>query len=116
LNRKIKIIIIMTAILFVTGIIGSVFILRPSENHIAEIVHDGEIIYTFDLSSTPDQSIIIKSKNGSSNTIKIENGEIFISSSECPDKTCVNMGKLKSDSMPVVCLPNRLIIRFREEQ
>ncbi|MBQ2093605.1 MAG: NusG domain II-containing protein, partial [Ruminococcus sp.] len=31
---------------------------------------------------------------------------------ECPDKTCVNMGWLSSASMPIVCLPNHLVIEF----
>jgi hypothetical protein len=44
----------------------------------------------------------------------IEDGEICVSSAECPDKTCVKMGKLRSESLPIVCLPNHLIIRFAE--
>lgn len=30
---------------------------------------------------------------------------------ECPDHTCINMGWLDS-AAPIVCLPNRLVIRF----
>lgn len=112
--KKIKIIIICVCILFIIGVIGSVIVLKPSESRKAEIVQDGKIIYTFDLSETENQSIKIEYK-GSSNTVTIENGEIFISSAECPDKTCVNMGKLKSENLPIVCLPNHLVIRFCED-
>lgn len=116
MNKKIKIIISAVSVLFIISIIFSVIILRPSEKRTVEIVQDGEIIYTFDLNTEPDRSIVIKSPNGRSNTVTIENGEIFISSAECPDKTCVNMGKLKSENLPIVCLPNHLLIRFCGEE
>lgn len=115
MNGKIKIIISIVLSIFIISIILSVIILKPSEKRTAEIVQDGEVIYTFDLNTEPDRSIVIESPNGTSNTVTIENGEIFISSAECPDKTCVNMGKLKSENLPIVCLPNHLVIRFREE-
>ncbi|MGN0677954.1 MAG: NusG domain II-containing protein [Ruminococcus sp.] len=115
MNRKIKIIISAVSALFIISIIFSVIILRPSGKRTVEIVQDGEVIYTFDLNTEPDRSIVIESPNGTSNTVTIEKGEIFISSAECPDKTCVNMGKLKSGNLPIVCLPNHLVIRFREE-
>lgn len=114
MNRRIKIIISVTGIIFILSIIFSIIVLRPSESHIAEIVQNGEVIYTFDLNTAPNQTIKIEASNGSSNTVTVEDGEIFISSAECPDKTCVNSGKLKSDGLPVVCLPNRLVIRFRQ--
>jgi len=113
LNRRIKIIISIIIIIFILSIIFSAFVLKPCESRIAEIVQDGKVIYTFDLTTAPDQTITIESPDGSSNTVTIENGEIFMSSAECPDKTCVNSGKLKSEGLPIVCLPNRLVIRFR---
>ena len=116
MNRKIKIIISAVSVLFIISIIFSVIILRPSGKRIVEIVQDGEVIYTFDLNTEPDRSIVIESPNGTSNTVTIEKGEIFISSAECPDKTCVNMGKLKSGNLPIVCLPNHLVIRFCDEE
>lgn len=116
MNSKTKIILSAVLILFIVSIILSVLVLKPSEKHNVEIVQDGKIIYTFDLNKEPDRSIVIKSPDGnSSNTVTIENGEIFMSSAECPDKTCVNMGKLKSENMPIVCLPNRLVIKFCDE-
>ena len=31
----------------------------------------------------------------------------------CPDKICVNHGELRTEMLPIVCLPNRLIITYR---
>lgn len=41
-----------------------------------------------------------------------ENHEIFMSEADCPDHTCIKTGKLYN--YPIVCLPNKLVIEFAE--
>lgn len=108
---KKKIVISAVALVFTVSLILSLCILRPSENHIVEIVQDNVVIGTIDLEQEEDREILIR-YNDSSNTIHIEKGEIWVSEAECPDHTCMKMGKLYSENLPIVCLPNRLIIRF----
>lgn len=97
--------------IFLVCLILSIWILRPSGSRLAEVVQDGTVLYTFDLDSVWDQEIVI-SYQGSSNTIRIRDGEICVSEAECPDQTCVKMGKLYSENLPIVCVPNHLIVRF----
>lgn len=99
--------------IFVMSLGFSLWILRPSESKVVDIVSDREILYTIDLSEAENQELVI-SYHGSSNTVKIENGEIWVREAQCPDQTCLSMGKLSSESLPIVCLPNRLIIRYAE--
>ncbi len=47
--------------------------------------------------------------NGGTNTLCIENGEAYLIQADCPDKLCVNMGKV-GVMKPIVCLPNRLTV------
>ena len=47
--------------------------------------------------------------------VEIKDGKIRVSEAECPDKTCVRTGWLSSSAMPIVCLPNHLIIEFEDE-
>lgn len=108
-----RLLIIATGIIFIISLILSVWILWPSDKQLVEVVSDGEVLYTFDLSDVEDTKFIIE-YGGSSNTIQIENGNIRVQEAECPDQTCVNMGNLRSESLPIVCLPNRLTIRFAE--
>ena len=75
------------------------------------VVRDGEVLYSFDLTKTEDTTFDIYYKD-SKNTIEIKDGKIRISAAECPDKTCVKSGWLSSSAMPVVCLPNHLVIEF----
>lgn len=115
--KKTKLIIFITVVVFVVSAVIMFISMKPSENNIVEVVQNGKIIYTFDLLTAENQSIKIKSPDGkSSNTITISDGNICISDAECPDKICVNSGFLKYESMPVVCLPNRLIIRFGNKE
>lgn len=50
----------------------------------------------------------IKTKNGT-NVLVIENGTAYFKESDCPDKTCENMGKIKNLGESIVCLPHRVI-------
>ncbi|MCM1091859.1 MAG: NusG domain II-containing protein [Butyrivibrio sp.] len=102
------------SVIFLLSLILSIYILHPSQSHIVEIVQDDTILYTLDMTHAEDQEFTIHYDKGSSNTIQIQNGKIRVSEAECPDKTCVNMEELYSESLPIVCLPNHLIIRFAE--
>lgn len=111
--KRIKILAAAIAGIFMLSLACSIYMLRPSGNRRAEVVQDGRILYTFDLDRAENQELTVY-YGDSSNTILIQDGEICVSAAECPDQTCVRMGKLYSDSLPIVCLPNRLIIRFAE--
>ncbi len=50
------------------------------------------------------------SLNGGSNTLVIEDGYAFLSEATCPDKICVNMGKIHMNGQLIVCLPNGVIV------
>ncbi|MDE7252050.1 MAG: NusG domain II-containing protein [Acetatifactor sp.] len=108
------VLIFSVAVIFLVSLILSIFILQPSQSHMVEIVQDDTVLYTFDMDQAEDQEFTICYDNGSSNTIRIQNGKICVAGAECPDKTCVSMGELYSKSLPIVCLPNHLIIRFAD--
>ena len=88
---KIKVLIAAAALIFVIGIACSIFVLCSPSKSIVNIVRD------------------------SSNTVEIKDGKIRVSEAECPDKTCVRTGWLSFSAMPIVCLPNHLIIEFADE-
>lgn len=101
---------IAAASVFFFGVIASVVILTKPESNIAQIVKDGEILYTFNLDFERDQSLKIECGDGY-NIIDITERSIRVSDASCPDKTCVKMGRLVS-GVPIVCLPHKLVIRF----
>ena len=80
-----------------------------SEKHIAQITSDGKIVRTVDLSTAPDETFTVEYFGGY-NVITVKDGEISVSEASCPDKICVHHGPLKNELLPIVCMPNRLVI------
>lgn len=44
-------------------------------------------------------------------TIVIENGECYVQNSNCPDKVCEEMGRIKNVHQTIACTPQHIIIR-----
>lgn len=112
-HLKSKIMLWGIILIFIVSLFLSFLILRPSRKRLVEIVQEDTVLYTIDLDRAEDQELVIRYE-GRSNTVRIEDGEIWVEAAECPDHTCMKMGKLYSESLPIVCLPNHLIIRFAE--
>ncbi len=89
-----------------------VFTVHDPEKHIAEIRSDGEVIRTIDLRTAPDETFTVEADYGT-NVVCIKNGQIYVSEASCPDKICVNHGPLKSEYLPIICVPNKLVIKLK---
>ena len=46
------------------------------------------------------------------NTVLVEPGRIRISEADCPDQVCVNQGFISDGTVPIVCLPHRLLVEI----
>ena len=108
---KIRILIVLAVLIFAVGIAGSIIVLNSPPKSCVNVVQGGRVIYRFDLDKTEDKTFDVE-YHGSKNTIEIKDGKIRVKSAECPDKTCVHMGWLQSSAMPIVCLPNHLVIEI----
>ncbi len=101
--------------LLVAGIAGSVFMYRKSDKKTVVIMQDKKELYRINLEDyTKPHEIEIKYGDGI-NRILIENGQIRVVYADCPDNTCVKMGNLSSDAMPIACLPHHLIIKYADD-
>ncbi|MBQ3264227.1 MAG: NusG domain II-containing protein [Ruminococcus sp.] len=110
---KNKVFIMMIAVIFIAGIIGSVIVLTAPQKSTVRIVSDGTVVDTVDLRTAQDRTFDV-TYEGHVNTVEIKDHRIRIKDADCPDRTCVNMGWLSSASMPIVCLPHRLVIEFTD--
>lgn len=110
MSKGLKTAYIVFAVILAAAIAGTVMIFTAPASQTVEILSDGEVLYTFDLSHTTDRTLRID-YGGSYNIIEIADGKIHVSEAGCPDKTCVSMGFLHGGA-PIVCLPNRLVIRY----
>ncbi len=77
----------------------------------AEIWSDNRLVATVDLHI--DQEITVRSENGT-NVVTVRGGKIAVTRADCPDHYCMQRG-FCSGGTQIVCLPNRLVIRFIAE-
>ena len=111
---KTKYWIILLALLLAVCLGLSIPLLLPGEEaKFAQITSNGETIMTLSLAT--DQEITIPSPLGGSNTVIVKDGRIGVTDASCPDHYCMQRGMCSSGAQ-IVCLPNRLIIRFLEDQ
>ena len=82
-----------------------------SPSRVVGIYKDGSLVEKIDLNSVTGEREIPLSGD---NVILVSNGHIKMKSADCPDKLCVEHGELKSSSSPIVCLPNKVVIKFED--
>ena len=94
--------------------IGGYFILTGNQDaDTAQILSDGQIVRTVSLSK--DQEFTIETENGGYNVITVQDGKIAVTEASCPDHYCMHRG-FCSGGTDIVCLPNKLVIRFLQQQ
>ena len=82
----------------------SAFLLLPGgDAGYAQISSGGKVVKTVNLRI--DQQF----------TVTVRDGRIAVTAADCPDHYCMERGFCSSGT-PIVCLPNRLVIRFQGEQ
>lgn len=82
----------------------------------ADLYQNGELLQTIRLDTvTAEYTFEVSGNAGATNTVCVRPGSIAIVSASCPDQICVHQGFISTSLLPITCLPNRLVIRVREE-
>jgi hypothetical protein len=100
-------ILLFGALALACAVLG-IFLLWPGEADFAQVYSDGVLLYTLDL--RVDQTRTVDSSFGT-NVITVSGGKIAVTEATCPDHYCMKRG-FCSGGAQIVCLPNRLVIRF----
>ena len=89
---------------------------RPARGAVVEIVQDGAVIRTIDLSRvTREETFTVAWPGGGENEITVQPDRIRVSRADCPDKICVGQGWLSHQAAPIACMPHRLLIRLSDQ-
>lgn len=115
--------VLLAAVLLVIAILCGIRIYAVSHSSTgngqalyADIYQSGELLETIRLDTVTDEYIFeVPGEGGASNTVCVRPGSIAIISANCPDQICVHQGFISTSLLPITCLPNRLVIRVREE-
>ncbi len=101
-------VIFIAAALIVALIAVTAALLGREEGAFAVVSVDGEVIAEYPLSE--DGEFVLR---GGSNILVIEDGTVYMRSADCPDKTCVNVGRIRYAGESITCLPNKINVYIR---
>ena len=77
----------------------------------AVITVDGEEYARLPLDE--DTELLVKTEYGE-NLVVVNDGEVYVSEADCPDKVCMSTGSA-TELRSIVCLPHRLTVTVEEE-
>ena len=49
------------------------------------------------------------------NIVVIEGGKVYMEWADCPDKLCINQGKIAKTGQTIICLPNKVMVTIKGE-
>lgn len=105
--------IILYLALLVVALYGLAYYFTASAPEAMIVVEvDGKKVAVYPLYAPDrDEYIDIQGINGITR-IQLQDGRVRAIESACPDKICVNTGWISNSSLPIACLPNRVIIKI----
>lgn len=98
---------ILVVILLAGGLLWAFFALGRGNE--AQIVVENETVATLPLSK--DATYPIES-NGYNLTVHVEDGEVFVTDANCPDKVCESTGRISAKGASIVCAAARVSVRI----
>lgn len=104
-------------VVFVTAVLLMVkFIPTSSEGKkYAEVTVDGNSVLKIELTADMEPSEV-PIENGFDTVLEVNDGEVWIKSSECEDQVCVHSGKISNKGASIVCLPAKTVVKIVGEQ
>lgn len=106
--------VIVLLLIAAVAVSAAVLLLRNGNapSPVARITRDGVLLEEIDLDKV-DQPWSFTLEDGSgTNTVQVERGRIRVSEADCPDQVCVNRGWISDGTVPIICLPHKLMIEI----
>ena len=90
-------------------LLGGLWLLLRQAGGVVIVEQNGREMARYALSE--DRTVRIKGAAGY-NLLVIENGEAWIMEADCPNRLCVQTGRIRYGGQSIVCLPHRLAVRI----
>ena len=104
-------VIVIAGVLLLSAAASVFVLLYHGTGNTVSVSHDGKVIKRINLDTvTSPYEFTVTGGNGS-NTVRVEQGRISVVDASCPDHVCVNTGWISDGAIPIVCLPNKLVIQ-----
>ncbi len=83
--------------------------INNSDNLVCKIYQNSELKYEIALDH---EEIITLTTDDGKMVIVIEADGVYVKESDCPDKICVNQGKITRGGQVITCLPDKVYIKL----
>ncbi|WP_313340675.1 NusG domain II-containing protein [Sedimentibacter sp.] len=109
----VALILVIIAVNVLILIYGSNNMIQETEK-IAYVYSNNELVGRYTLTDDYETEFKVENEKGTGyNTVRIEDGKIWIHEATCPDKICLHQGKIHNGGEVIVCLPNRFMIQIK---
>ena len=109
--------IIVLGVVVLTSAVAVMLLMQVPTNN-ARIYKDGIVTETVNLAAVTDSYELVVCGNaeigssGGFNILVVEHGRIRVSEADCDDRDCIRMGWTQNGAIPIICLPNQLVVTF----
>lgn len=106
--------ILLILVIFGIGVSLLAYTYLGKQNHSVVAVRvDGKVVQEFLL----DDSIQYKIEGiGGTNTLCIDEGSVWLKEADCPDRICVQTGKIRYAGQSIICLPHKVVVEIKEAE
>ena len=119
-NRTAAFILTAFLIILCMGSLAYLFIRRSGgspDGQIIRIYRDSVLIEEIPFDAIKEERRVrYSTPDGGYNIVSFSPEGVSITEASCPDKTCIHIGRIRDSSLPLVCLPNRLVITISDPE
>ncbi len=87
-------------------------LLIPHGGTLVGVYQNGELVATIDPSAAADDYELILTYADGESVVRVGPDGVYIASADCKSQDCVRHGPLTENGTPIVCLPERIVIRW----
>jgi len=104
-KKRIIDICLIAALLIISGVLYLIINGSSTPGGEAVVRIKGNVVASYSLSENGEYPL-----NGGTNILVIEDGCAYISEADCPDKRCMEQGRIHYTGQCLTCLPNKLTV------
>jgi hypothetical protein len=116
ITKKIRNDIILVAVILLIAAAGLLAVnFTKQEGSTVLVKIDGEVTESYSINENRTVDIVTGDNNEFLNTLVIEDGKVYMSDADCPDKICKEHRPISYSGETIVCLPHRIVIEITAE-
>lgn len=101
---------VLAAIIVVAALCIWIVPFNENKGEFAQVMVDGQVVSTLDLRGGNSSYTF----NGV--TVCVDEGSVYVNKTNCPDKVCLETGKISRPGQSIVCIPNHVSISIAGEK